>query len=63
MLISVLNQRTTMQASVHAPPPASICDPLARSAAISQLSHLPWGHPNAVELRRLFRAAGEDRQP
>jgi len=62
MLISVPNQRTTMQTSVHAPPPRGISDPSARSAAISQLSHLPWGHPNAVELRRLFRAAEEDRQ-
>lgn len=41
------------------PPPASIADPAARAAAIGQLSHLPWGHPNAVELRRLFRQEAE----
>lgn len=61
MLTPALNQRT-MQAPLHAPPPRSISDPAARTAAIHQLSHLPWGHPNAVELRRLFRAVGEGRR-
>jgi hypothetical protein len=61
MLIPAFNQRT-MQAPSLAPLPATITDPTARSAAIAQLSHLPWGHPHAVELRRLFRLAGEGRE-
>lgn len=40
------------------PPPATLEEPAARAAAIAQLSHLPWGHPNALELRRLFRLLG-----
>jgi hypothetical protein len=45
--------------SSPAPPvPASLADPGARAAAVRQLSHLPWGHPHAVELRRLFRGEG-----
>lgn len=48
-----------MPISSPAPPvPASLADPGGRAAAVRQLSHLPWGHPHAVELRRLFRGEG-----
>ena len=57
MLIATLNQRTMkgLCSAALVPLPQALSDPAARAAAISQLCHLPWGHPHAVELRRLFR--------
>jgi hypothetical protein len=46
--------RTTL-AAAGATAPLTLLEPSARAAAIAQLWHLPWDHPKAVELRRLFR--------
>lgn len=52
-------QTRTAQRAGGATAPQTLLEPSARAAAIQQLSHLPWGHPNALELRRLFRLLGE----
>jgi hypothetical protein len=63
MLIPVFNQRTMTPTAP--PPPRPEPRPAPRpkvmpdAAAMLQRSVLPWGHPNAVELRRLFRKAAE----
>jgi len=57
MLIQTFNQRTMKGLSCAAPlpPPEPLRDPAAQQAALRQLCLLPWGHPHAIELRRLFR--------
>ena len=44
-----------------APPPAPVVtrDPAARAAAIALLQRLEWTDPQAIALRRLFRAEAQ----
>lgn len=58
MRVSTSDMKTRYRCSSAAPPlQQSLADPVARAAAIAQLCSLPWEHPNAVQLRRLFREA------
>jgi hypothetical protein len=64
--MSMLIQSSTSEPMAPCAPPPPRPDPrpaprrrlapdLALAAATLQRSALPWGHPSAVELRRLFR--------
>lgn len=52
------SEQMCIRRSTAAPPPApvTIRDPKARAAAIALLQRLEWTDPQAIALRRLFRA-------